>query len=113
MEVQAKFAEIQRLTKEQGNFALHLINVIQCIGAYSTSYVYILVPMLGSQSKEVKKLRAQLFEEFLQCDEDWSKSTMVVNSTKGSKETRRGVYKLMSRLVSQLQVYLYWKATSW
>lgn len=60
----------------------------------------------GAQSKEAKALRAQLFEEFVQANEDWNASTMVINSRTTQSEKKRGVYKLMSEEVSQLHYSL-------
>lgn len=66
-EVKAKFAELQKITAQH-----------------------------GAQSKEAKAVRAQLFEEFVQANEDWNASTMVINSRTTQSEKKRGVYKLMS-----------------
>ena len=60
----------------------------------------------GAQSKEAKAVRAQLFEEFVQANEDWNASTMVINSRTTQSEKKRGVYKLMSEEVSQLHYSL-------
>lgn len=50
----------------------------------------------GVRSPAVRRERQQLFEEFVQSNEDWTMSSLNVNSTSRDGQQTRGVYKLMS-----------------
>ncbi len=49
-------------------------------------------------------MRAELFDDWIQANENWADSTIVINSRKAQIETNRGVYKLMSHDVPQLHI---------
>ena len=49
-------------------------------------------------------MRAELFDEWIQANENWAESSIVINSRKAQIETDRGVYQLMSRDVPQLHI---------
>lgn len=60
------------------------------------------MPVQGKDKYEWDKL----FDEFVSCGEDWSKSELVLRSVSEREQTRRGRWKTMSRLES-LSINLY------
>ena len=44
--------------------------------------------------------RWQLFEEFMQCHEDWAQSTLLASIRTSREHERRGQYSLLSKEVS-------------
>ena len=54
------------------------------------------LPASGIHHPNVKKQRSQLFEEFVQCGEDWATSSLAISSTQTDGVQVRGIYKLMS-----------------
>lgn len=52
--------------------------------------------------------RWQLFEEFLQCHEDWSCSTFVASCRASREHQRQGQYKLLSREVTWMKKNMWW-----
>ena len=51
-------------------------------------------------------MRADLFEDWTQANENWADSSIVINSRKSQTDKDRGVYTLMSREVPQLHIIL-------
>ena len=54
-------------------------------------------PASGIHHPNVKKQRQQLFEDFVQCGEDWASSSIAFSSSQTDGVQQRGVYILMSQ----------------
>ena len=51
----------------------------------------------GTHAMVVRRERQKLFEEFIQANENWADSSIVLNNRNTLSEKQRGVYKLFSK----------------
>ena len=106
-EIAAKFEALKEKEKQFGTseFVYHdIMSWSLCRCCYRLLLFIYGIEFSGKLAPSVQRERQQLLEEFIQAGEDWAESSIVLNNKHEHKERQRGIYKLLSREDSLLQM---------